>query len=116
MKDSAGKVARSSAINVKTEKKRAELSIVAGTSVFQGSVGTSFQIFAVANGGSGNYSYSYLVHNKSTNQWSRLTSKFINSNTYTWTAGSKGDREFFVEVKDSTGKVVRSKAVNIVIY
>ena len=116
VKDSTGKVVRSSAINVKTEKKRAELSIVAGTSVFEGSVGTSFQIFAVANGGSGNYSYSYLVHNKSTNQWSRLTSKFINSNTYTWRAGSKGDREFFVEVKDSTGKVVRSKAVNIVIY
>lgn len=34
-------------------------------------------------------------------------------NTYTWTAGSTGNREFFVEVKDSTGKVVRSSAVNV---
>lgn len=34
-------------------------------------------------------------------------------NTYTWTAGSTVNREFFVEVKDSTGKVVRSSAVNV---
>ncbi len=30
-----------------------------------------------------------------------------------WTKGTSGDRDFYVDVKDSTGKVVRSKAVNI---
>ena len=31
----------------------------------------------------------------------------------TWTAGSAGDREFYVDVKDASGKVVRSSALNV---
>ena len=69
-------------------------------------------ISGIASGGSQKYTYSFLVHNKDTNQWSRLSS-FENSSTYIWTAGSAGNREFFVEVKDSSGKVVRSNAINV---
>lgn len=35
--------------------------------------------------------------------------------TYTWRAGSTGNREFFVEVKDAADWVVRSNAVNVVV-
>lgn len=112
VKDGTGKVVRSKAVNVRTEAKVSPLSIVAGTSAAQGSVGSKITLFASAEGGNGGYTYSYLVHNKDTNAWSRLTS-FTNNNVFTWTAGSRGNREFFVEAKDSAGKVVRSKAVNV---
>ena len=115
VKDSTGKVVRSSAVNISVKAAASNMTVVAGTSVAQTSVGNSVVIFGSASGGSGNYTYSYLVHNKDTNQWSRLTSSFTANNTYTWKAGSKGNREFFVEAKDSTGKVVRSSAVNIVV-
>ena len=115
VKDSTGKVVRSSAVNISVKAAASNMTVVAGASVSQTSVGNSVVIFGSASGGSGNYTYSYLVHNKDTNAWSRLTSSFIGNNTYTWKAGSKGNREFFVEAKDSTGKVVRSSAVNIVV-
>ena len=115
VKDSTGKVVRSSAVNISVKAAASNMTVVAGASVAQTSVGNSVVIFGSASGGSGNYTYSYLVHNKDTNQWSRLTSSFTANNTYTWKAGSKGNREFFVEAKDSTGKVVRSSAVNIVV-
>lgn len=89
------------------------LSITAAGSVSSVTVGGKAIITGNASGGAGGYTYSYLIHNKDTNKWSRLTSSFITSNSYTWTAGSQGNREFFVEVKDSTGKVVRSSAVAV---
>ena len=111
VKDSTGKVVRSKAVNVSTSS--SELNITAKASAAAVAAGTKVVITGTAVGGSGNYTYSYLVHNKDTNAWSRLTPSFVSSNTYTWTAGSTGNREFFVEVKDSTGKVVRSRAVNV---
>ena len=111
VKDSAGKVVRSSAVNVKVTN--AELKITGKSNASTVSVGKKVTLTGTASGGTGSYTYSYLVHNKDTNQWSRLTSSFTGSNNYTWTAGSTGNREFFVEVKDSTGKVVRSKAINV---
>lgn len=115
VKDSTGKVVRSNAINVKAEKKSAPLTINAGATSSKVSVGGKVVILGTGNGGKGDYTYSYLIHNKDTNAWSRLTPSFIKSNTYTWTAGSAGNREFFVEVKDSTGKIVRSNAVYIAV-
>ena len=114
-KDSTGKVVRSSAVNVKTEKQSALLVVNAGAALSQVSVGGKVVILGAGEGGTGSYTYSYLIHNKDTNQWSRLTPSFTSSNSYTWTAGSKGNREFFVEVKDSTGKIVRSNAVNVAV-
>ena len=87
------------------------LSISAEASETELLTGQKIVLSATATGGSGNYTYSFLVHNKSTGKWARLTETFTSDNTYTWKAKTKGEREFFVEVKDSTGKVVRSKAV-----
>ena len=111
VKDSTGKVVRSSAVAVSAVKAQ-ELTISAKAGSNKVNVGDKVTITGTATGGTAPYTYSYLLHNKDTNSWSRLTPQFINSASYTWTAGSAGNREFFVEVKDSTGKVVRSSAVN----
>ena len=112
VKDGAGTVVRSSAVVIKTTAVN-QLSLVASTTASKIAVGNSTVIIGTANAGSGDYTYSYLIHNITTGAWSRVTG-FIKSNTYTWVAGSVGNREFFVEVKDGAGTVVRSNAVNIV--
>lgn len=112
VKDNTGNVARSSAVKVAVIN---PLKITAKASATSIVVGNKAVITGTATGGTGKYTYSYLIHNKDTNQWSRLTPSFVASNKYTWTAGSMGNREFFVEVKDSSGKVMRSNVVNIAV-
>ena len=109
VKDSTGKVVRSAAVNVKVNK---GLSIIANASVDKMAVGQSATLRAYASDGKGTYTYSYLVHNKKTDGWARLTG-FVQNASLTWKAESAGDREFFVEVKDAFGRVVRSSAINI---
>ncbi len=115
VKDSTGKVVRSSAVNVKVQNASSNLNVTIGSSAVQASVNSTITLFANASGGKGGYTYSYLVHNKDTDEWHRFNKNFTTNNIYNWKATSKGNRDFFVEVKDSTGKVVRSKAMNIVI-
>ena len=114
VKDSTGKVVRSSAINVNVTASAVSLGISAKSNVSTAGVGGNVVVTATAVGGSRNYTYSFLMHNKDTGGWYRF-SDFNSSNTLIWTASSAGNREFYVEVKDSTGKVVRSSAVNIVV-
>ena len=111
VKDSTGKVVRSSAVAVSAVKAQ-DLTISAKAGSNKVNVGDKVTVTGAAAGGTAPYTYSYLLHNKDTDSWSRLTPQFVNSASYTWTAGSVGNREFFVEVKDSTGKIVRSSAVN----
>ena len=110
-KDSTGQVVRSKAFSISVSSNQA-LSITAKASQATVGVGTKVVISGTASGGSGKYTYSILVRNKSTNEWYRF-STFKNANSITWIASSVGLREFYVEVKDSTGKVVRSKAVTV---
>ena len=77
-------------------------------------VGSKETVTAVASGGSGSYTYSILMRNKDTNAWYRF-SDFKSSNSITWTASTAGNREFYVEVKDRTGKVARNSAVSVVV-
>lgn len=69
-------------------------------------------ITGTAVGGSGNYTYSFLLHNKDTNEWHRF-SDFKSANKLSWLASSTGNREFYIEVKDSTGTVIRSSAISV---
>ena len=111
VKDGSETVVRSSAVVVTTTKKDA-LTLSGTASSLDVSVGEKVTITGTAKGGSGNYTYSYLIHNTDTGAWSRL-SGFAESNTYTWLAGSAGNREFYVEVKDGSGTVVRSSAIKV---
>lgn len=113
VKDSTGKVVRSSGISVSvTDTVSKPLNIVGSTSASVIGVETTILLTGTASGGSGSYTYSFLMHNKDTGAWYRF-SDFKAMNTLTWYAGSTGNRDFYVEVKDSTGKVVRSSAINV---
>ena len=58
--------------------------------------------------------YKFIIFNPATNQWFKLQD-FSSSNTFTWTAGSDGTRQFYVDVKDADGNVTRSKVLNVTI-
>ena len=113
VRDKTGKVVRSSALKV-TVTDSNELKITGKSSASRVSAGSTITFTGIAEGGSGGYTYSYLLHNLDNGAWYRF-SDFKATNTLTWQAGSAGNREFFVEVKDSTGKVVRSAAIRIAV-
>ena len=54
-----------------------------------------------------------VVYNKTTKIWG-LVQNFSSNNTITWTAGTAGDREFYIDVKDADGNVARSAAMNVI--
>ena len=113
VKDGTGKVVRSSAVSVTPVEEVKPLAITATTGNANPAVGESITITATATGGSGNYTYSFLVWNTETNVWYRFNKTFKTGNTQIWKASAGGTRKFYVEVKDDTGKVVRSKAVSV---
>ncbi len=110
-KDSAGTVVRSAAMKVTVASgSTGTLQIQASADKNQVTVGSAVTVKALATGGSGSYTYSFLVHNQANDSWYRF-GDFAAASSYTWTAGNAGTREFFVEVKDGNGTVVRSSAV-----
>ncbi len=110
VKDGTGTVVRSEALNINVTE---VIKIIGEASSSVIYVGDSIQLTGTVLDGSGDYTYSYLVHNKDTDKWFRFTKEFVESNSYTWNATTAGNREFFIEVKDSDGNVVRSKAINV---
>ena len=67
---------------------------------------------AEAAGGKEGYTYKFIVYNKTTGTWG-IVQNYSDKNTCTWTKGSAGDRDFYVDVKDSDGNVERSQAMNV---
>ncbi len=110
--DATGKTVRSAGVTVTTKEITTALSATSKASATSTVVGDKVTFTATAKGGSGSYKYSYIVYNKTTGKWARLKDKST-SNKYTWTAGSAGTREFYVDVTDSTGKTVRCKAITV---
>ena len=108
VKDSTGKVVRSKAVNIKIDKPTAVLTPSAST------VTAGDKLTLTASTNKSGCTYKFLIYNPSTNQWFKLQD-FGSKNTYTWTAGSAGARQFYVDVKDSDGNVTRSKVVNVTI-
>ena len=58
--------------------------------------------------GEGILQYKFLIKDNKTGNWAILRD-YGTSNTYTWTTKTTGDKTLYVDVKDSTGKVVRSQ-------
>ena len=111
-KDGNGTVVRSSGLKVAISSGK-DLSVIATGDKSIVTAGEKVTIKAIADGGTGSYTYSYLIYNPGTKVWHRFNSTFTTKNTNTWTASGTGTRIFYAEVKDSTGKVVRSEAVNV---
>ncbi len=110
--DSAGKTVRTSAIKVVT-KATDPLTVVGSATDFSLSVGETTTIIGTADGGTGSYTYSFVVYNAATESWYRYD--FGSSSIKSWKATSAGTRKFYVEAKDSSGKVVRSEAITITV-
>ena len=68
---------------------------------------------ANAAGGSGSYTYKFIVHNKTTDSWYKIRD-FESGNSIDWNGGPAGNKELFVDVKDSYGNVVR-KGLNVTV-
>lgn len=111
VKDSDGNVTRSKVANV-TIGSSGALSVKTTVSVKTSKPGDKITFTAVGTGGKAGYTYKMVVYNKTTKTWG-LVQNFNANNKITWTAGSAGDREFYVDVKDASGKVVRSSALNV---
>mgnify|MGYP000768928498 FL=1 len=108
--DSDGNVVRSKAMNVKIENNKPTAELTASSSTV--SAGDKLTLAASTN--KSDCTYKFLIYNPATNQWFKLQD-FSNKNTCTWTAGSNGTRQFYVDVKDASGNVTRSKVVNVTI-
>ncbi len=110
--DGSGKTVRSAAMKVVT-KSANTLEIVGSATKFDLSVGDKTYIIGSASGGTGSYTYSFVVYNEATKKWYRHA--FSDSSVLEWKATSKGTRKFYVEAKDSSGNVIRSEAVTITV-
>ena len=112
VKDSSGKTVRSEAVNINTAASKPAVNVT--TSTTSVNVGGKVALTAKASGGTGSYTYKFIIYNPATNQWAKLQD-FSAKNTFTWTAGSAGNRQFYVDIKDSKGNVTRSKVVNVAV-
>ena len=111
VKDASGNVTRSKVVNV-TIGGEGALSVKTTVSANTTKVGDKITFTASASGGKAGYTYKMVVYNKTTKTWG-LVQNFNANNKITWTAGSAGDRDFYIDVKDASGKVVRSSVMNV---
>ena len=107
VKDSAGTVKRaelSYEVEKKVEALTAKLTADPSSSVVSGK---TVKLTASATGGSGKYTYKFLVCDAKGN-WYRIRD-FESSNTCIWTPGAAGKKTLYVDVKDSAGTVKRTE-------
>ena len=110
VKDSDGNVVRSKAMNVKIESNKPTAVLTPSATVLS----TGDKLTLTASTDKTGCTYKFIIFNPATNQWFKLQD-FSSSNTFTWTAGSDGTRQFYVDVKDADGNVTRSKVLNVTI-
>ena len=113
VKDAYGNVTRSEAFNVtvgtgKTDKLSVKTTVSANTT----KVGDKVTFTAEGIGGESGYTYKMVVYNRTTKTWG-LVQNFNSNNTITWTAGTAGDRDFYIDVRDAAGNVTRSAVMNV---
>ncbi len=110
--DASGKTVRSAVMTVVT-KKATPITVMGSSTESSVSVGNSVAIVGTAMGGSGSYTYSFVVYDQAADSWYRYA--FGPSNILSWKATSKGTKKFYVEAKDSSGNVKRSEEIVITV-
>ena len=68
-------------------------------------MGKKVKLTAQASGGSGDYTYKFILTDNKGN-WYKIKD-YSKDNTSTWTPGAVGDKTLYVDVKDSKGAYVR---------
>lgn len=81
-------------------------------SVGKTEIGDSVELNAVAAGGEGEYLYKFIMYDAKKNQWIKLQD-FDENNTYILNMNGIEKAEIYVDVRDDSGKVVRSSVLNI---
>lgn len=114
VQDSVGTLVKTSKIQVVTSggALAASLKLNDTTAQINNSVGNSVNIVATATGGSGNYTYKYIVHNVTTGSWSQIGTNSTGILKHTIT--SAGEREYYVAVQDDLGIQVKTNVIKVV--
>ena len=114
VKDSNGTVVTTNRISVsaKNAALSASLSVNGSTAALTKSVGDSLTLNATASGGSGSYTYKYVVYNVDANAWITLKD-YSSSSSYTLKLSSAGNKQFVVSVKDSNGTIVSTNRISV---
>ena len=90
---------------VPVEVKNGQLSVSIEASTKSISVGEKIKLIATAKGGSGKYSYKFVLYDNG--MWKDLQT-YGDSNTYTWTASKVGKYSLYVAVNDSDGNHINA--------
>ena len=116
VKDGNGTVVQTNAVKVVTtnnEELSATLKVNKTASTVNLTVGDTVTLKPTVTGGSGSYTYKYVIKNVSTGATATLKN-YSSSSSYTGTMNSAGTKQFIVYVKDSAGTVVATNAVTVV--
>ena len=89
----------------KVEKKADDIKITFSADSVSAKVGSEVKLTAQASGGSGNYTYKFIISDNSGN-WYKIRD-YARSNTCTWRPGAAGSKTLYVDVKDSEGAYQR---------
>ena len=89
----------------KVEKKADDIKITFSADTVSAKVGSEVKLTAQASGGSGNYTYKFIVSDNNGN-WYKIRD-YARSNTCTWRPGAAGSKTLYVDVKDSEGAYQR---------
>ena len=90
---------------VPIEVKNGQLSVSIEASTKSIRVGDKIKLIATAKGGSGKYSYKFVLYDNG--MWKDLQT-YGDSNTYTWTASKVGKYSLYVAVNDSDGNHINA--------
>ena len=90
----------------KVEKKADDIKITFSADSVSAKVGSEVKLTAQASGGSGNYTYKFIISDNSGN-WYKIRD-YARSNTCTWRPGAAGNKTLYVDVKDSAGAYQRA--------
>lgn len=116
VKDSKGTVVDTNSVKVVVSDVALSAKLKVNGSEYQlnMAVGSKVTLTPKASGGSGGYTYKYVINNVTTGKMVTLKD-YSKATTYTGTMSSKGTKKFTVFVKDTSGTVVESNTIIVVV-